>query len=115
MTKIRYAKLVRDKIPDIIRNDKQIPTVQTLKPDEYRNELLYKLIEEAEELRRAGEYDEKNRAQMIEEIADVLEVLYAILKEFDLDEDEIEQTRIKKLKEKGGFEDRVFLESVIKN
>jgi len=51
MAKTRYGKLVRDNIPEIIRADSQIPNVRTMETDEYRRELLYKLIEESEELR----------------------------------------------------------------
>ncbi len=113
MTKTRYGKLVRDKIPEIVRTEGKVPNVRNLDVDSFRNELLYKLIEEAEELRKAGEYNEASKPGLIEESADVLEVMYAIFEEFDLDEGEIERVRREKLEKKGGFKDKVFLESVI--
>lgn len=113
MTKRRYGKLVRDIVPDAIRADGDIPNVRIMENDEFRKELLYKLVEESEELRRAGEYNDADKDSMTEEAADVLEVLYEIFEEFDLDEGEIERVRRAKLEKKGGFKDKVFLESVL--
>ncbi len=115
MSKRRYGKLVRDNVPDMIRADGDIPNVRTMDIDEFRKELLYKLVEEAEELRRAGEYNGGNLESLEEESSDVLEVLYAIFKEFELDEGGIEKQRRIKLNKKGAFENKIFLESVISN
>lgn len=113
MTKQRFGKLVRDKVPEIVRSEGNMPNIRTMDTDEFRTELLYKLIEEAEELRKAGEYDEADRAGLMEQTSDILEVLYAIFKEFNLDEGDIERVRRTKLEQKGGFKDKVFLESII--
>lgn len=108
--KKRYGKLVRDNIPEIIRNNGELPNIREMDTDEYRRELLYKLIEEAEEVRQAG-YDPTARS-FIAELADLSEVLEAVMKEFNINGDELIETQRKRREERGGFEGRVFLESV---
>lgn len=108
--KKRYGKLVRDNIPDIIRKNGELPNIREMDTDEYRRELLYKLIEEAEEVRQAG-YDPAERSFMTE-LADLSEVLGAVMKEFNINADELAETQRKRREERGGFDNRVFLESV---
>ena len=99
MSKRRYGKLVRDNIPELIRSDGDMPNYRVMQDDEFRKELLYKLIEESEELRKAGEYASADKEALLAESADVLEVLYAIFNEFGLDANAVEEVRIKKGKE----------------
>ncbi len=106
----RYGKLVRDGIPDIIRENGELPTTRVMDSDEYRRELLYKLIEEAEEARQAG-YDPSSE-QFRAELADLQEVFNAVLAEFDITADDIERVRAERVAERGGFAGRIFLESV---
>lgn len=108
--KKRYGKLVRDRIPELIRANGEVPTVRTMETDEFRRELLYKLIEEAEEVRRAG-YDASD-PEFMSQLSDLQEVYNAILTEFDIDEDVINDIRKSRLEERGGFENKVFLEAV---
>ena len=108
--KKRYGKLVRDKIPEIIRKNKEIPSVRFMSDDEYRKELLYKLIEEAEEAQKAG-FDPVDDA-LILELADVAEVLEAVLEEFNVSNEEFEKIKSTKKEKKGGFSKKIFLESV---
>ena len=107
MVKI-YDKLVRDKIPEIIENNGEEAIVRVLDDNEYRRELCWKLKEEVNEVLNAT-----SKEQLIEELADVLEVLKAIA---NLEEksmaDVIEVAQEKKL-EKGGFQKRLFLEKTI--
>ena len=98
-----YNKLVRDKIPEIIKEDKRCPKIKILEKDEYKKELDKKLIEEV------TEYIEDDN---IEEIADVLEVIYAILEFKNVSKEEIEKVRIDKKNKRGAFKERIFLESV---
>ena len=65
-----YYKLVRDKIPEIILKDNELPTTRILDDEEYIKELNRKLQEEV------NEYLE---AENIEEMVDILEVIRAIL------------------------------------
>lgn len=108
--KKRYGKLIRDKIPAIIRANGELPNTRPMDQDEYRRELLYKLIEEAEEVRQAG-YDPESQG-FVKELADVSEVFDAILKEFDVSIETVEATQEQRRRERGGFDDKIFLESV---
>ena len=98
-----YNKLVRDKILDIISSNNESPAFHLLNDEEYLQELHKKLFEEANEF---VENDDK------EELADVLEVLYAIAKVKHIDLNDVEKIRIEKRQKRGGFENRIFLETV---
>src|SRR5690606_342167 len=67
------GKLVRDKIPEFIRASGRTPHVSALSPSAYREALIDKLREEAAELQAA-----QTGEALLEEAADVLEVLAAI-------------------------------------
>ena len=97
-----HNKLVRDKIPDIIRQNGETAIIRALSDDnEYLEALLVKDEEESAELRENP---------CLEELADKLEVLIAIGKVLGFTQADIESARIKKYIERGGFENRVFLE-----
>ena len=66
---MRYEKLVRDHIPAMITQRGDQPVTRILACDEYRHELRRKLHEEVAEFCATGE---------VEELADVLEVVYAL-------------------------------------
>ncbi|MGW5263942.1 nucleoside triphosphate pyrophosphohydrolase [Microbispora sp. NPDC004025] len=97
------GKLVRDKIPDIIRRDGREPVVTVLDEVAFREALLAKLLEESAELSEAPP------AQVPEEIADVLEVLQALARVHGQDWRDIERLADAKRAERGGFHDRVYL------
>ena len=109
MEKVRiYDKLVRDRIPEVIESNGDIPIIRTLGKEEYRRELMWKLQEEVNEVLSAN-----SKEQLIEELADVLEVLKSIAKlENKSMADVIEVAQQKKLV-KGGFEKRIYLEKTI--
>ncbi len=98
-----YNKLVRDKIPEIIEKDNCKPNTRVLEETEYKKELDKKLLEEV------NEYIKDDN---IEEIADILEVIYAILESKKVTKEDIELVRVKKREKRGGFEKRIFLENV---
>jgi len=100
---IKYDKLVRDKIPEIIKNANQIPIVHTASDEEYANKLKEKLKEEI------NEFLESNTE---EELADVLEVIYSICDLKGIDKEELEKLREKKSEERGSFDNRVILDEV---
>lgn len=108
--KKRYGKLVRDNIPNIIRANSEVPNVRIMNTDEYRRELLYKLIEEAEEVRHAG-YDPEG-VEFVTEIADLREVLDAVIQEFGINEELVSKLQAERKEERGGFAEKIFLESV---
>ena len=109
MEKVRvYDKLVRDNIPEIIKKNDDVPYTRILSDEEYRRELIWKLKEECNEVEQAT-----TKEQLIEELADVLEVLKALAKlEGKSIADIIEVAQEKHLT-RGGFEKKVYLEKVL--
>lgn len=103
MSKKVYKKLVRDKIPEIIRVDGKRPKTRILNDSEYLEALLKKLQEECDELIEA-----KN----VEELADVYEVLIALAAALGIKPDELEKVRKDKAAKRGGFQQKIFLEEV---
>jgi len=100
----RYSevgKLVRDRIPQIIREDGGEPVTYTAGPQEYRGRLRDKLAEEVAEFLAA---DEESAP---EELADVLEVVRALAADLEVDVDQLEKIRAAKASERGGFADRI--------
>lgn len=97
-----YNKLVRDKIPEMIINENRHPVTRILDNDEYRVELNKKLQEEVKE------YIEDNN---VEELADIVEVVYGILDSMDISIEEFESVRKAKADKRGAFKDRIYLES----
>lgn len=105
-----FNKLVRDKIPSKIENNGEIAITRVLDEEEYRKELYKKILEESDEVINA-----KSKEEILEELADVLEIIKSIaqLENKTLD-DIIEIANQKRLK-RGGFEKRLFLEKTYTN
>lgn len=102
MTKA-YNKLVRDRIPEIIALEGRHYAVEQMGEEEYRAALLTKLIEEAEEVRTAPS------EKLLTEIADVLEVLDALMVLYNLQPEDARVLQQQRYKERGGFEKRIKL------
>jgi len=101
-------KLVRDKIPEIMKNKKQNPKTVIIKNDsEYLSALNKKLIEEVNEYLESSSKDNSENTKY--EIADILEVIEAICKLKKYNADTIKDYKLKKKKEKGSFEKRILL------
>ena len=100
-----YNKLVRDKIPEIIKNNGEEPNTRILSDEEYLSELNKKLQEEMKEYLESGD---------IEELADLEEVLLAILDAKNISHEEFEKIRLEKVKKRGAFKKKIFLESTDK-
>ena len=103
MSKISYNKLVRDKIPEIIEASGKTCEIEILSDEEYLQMLDEKLDEEL------AEY---HKDQNIEELADLLEVLYATAKARGCSIEELEYVRVEKQKARGGFDKKILLKSV---
>jgi predicted house-cleaning noncanonical NTP pyrophosphatase (MazG superfamily) len=102
----RYEKLVRDRIPEIIEQAGKSATWRELSAGEFRLALRAKVLEEAEELVEAAD------DALLPELADLAEVIEAILCAYNLTRDELEAARQRKNDERGAFARRLFLESV---
>ena len=100
---IKYHKLVRDKIPQIIEASDKHCAYSILNDDEYIALLDQKLTEEL------NEYQE---SKSMEELADLLEVMIAVAKVRGSSIEEVEIIRLKKAAERGGFDKRILLEEV---
>lgn len=103
-----YNKLVRDGIPNIIRSKGETPVERKLGDEEYKRELDNKLFEEVKEVIGAD-----NRADRLEELADVLEIVRAMANLEGESLDKVIEIANDKAKKRGGFNDRVYLERVI--
>ena len=102
-----YNKLVRDKIPEIIAaNDGSTCKTRILNDDEYLDSLNSKLQEELNEYLESGN---------IEELADLEEVLRAILEAKNVTYEEFEKIRTSKVEKRGAFRKKIFLECVSEN
>ncbi|MGA9401833.1 nucleoside triphosphate pyrophosphohydrolase [Haladaptatus sp.] len=98
-----YDKLVRDRIPVIIEENDERPVTHIADEGEYERRLAEKLDEEVTEFHESGESAE---------LADVLEVVYALADSNGLTRAELERIRAEKADERGGFTDGVVLERV---
>lgn len=104
MAVITYNKLVRDKIPEIIEADGKTCEIEILSDEDYLKALDAKLDEEL------AEY---HKDQNVEELADLLEVIYACAEARGSSKEELESTREKKAKIRGEFGKKFFLKNVI--
>ena len=95
-----YNKLVRDQIPDIIRASGKEPVIRTLDDGEYFRCLNEKLDEEVAEF---------HADRTVEELADILEVVFALTEALGVSREELMQIYGKKHSTRGGFQDRLFL------
>lgn len=105
MTITTHNKLVRDRIPEIIEADGKHCSVETLSDEEYLLLLERKLDEEL------AEYQD---SKSLEELADLLEVIQAVVKARGWTMVELERVRAEKAAERGGFDEKILLKEVWK-
>jgi predicted house-cleaning noncanonical NTP pyrophosphatase (MazG superfamily) len=98
---MRECKLVRDKVPQIIRAHGGEPIIRIAEAGEYRELLRAKLVEEADEVATADD------AHTPEELADVLEVVLALASDLGLDAGGLEKLRAAKAADRGSFTERI--------
>lgn len=98
-----YNKLVRDKIPEVIRGSGKKCEVSVVIGKE-KTELLEKKLRE--------EVNEFLQAKNLEELADVMEVLVGLAEDLGYSEDQLMKVRTEKLEERGGFKEGIVLERV---
>lgn len=98
-----YYKLVRDKIPEIIRREGKNPIIHTASDIEYLEGLNSKLLEETFEYQKSGKP---------EELADLMEIIYTIADVLGVSEKEMNEIRTRKAEARGKFLERVILERI---
>ncbi len=96
-----YNKLVRDKIPDIIKEKGEECVIREASEEEFPRKLLEKLVEEAKE------FSDKSS---IEEMADIIEVLEEICRLNGWDRETLNKIQSEKRERRGGFSKRIILE-----
>ena len=99
-----YYKLVRDRIPEIIEADGKTCICKTLSDEDYLHLLDEKLNEEL------AEYQE---SKSLEELADLLEVMRAVVKARGWSLEDLERVRAEKATKRGGFEKKILLKEVL--
>jgi predicted house-cleaning noncanonical NTP pyrophosphatase (MazG superfamily) len=97
---LSQGKLVRDKIPQIIRSKGEEPIVYVADAEEYGARLRDKLAEEVAEFLASDDDPE--------ELADILEVLYALAEQVGTDRQQLEKLRAAKAEARGGFVDQII-------
>ncbi|MGH1279354.1 nucleoside triphosphate pyrophosphohydrolase [Bacillus basilensis] len=105
-----HNKLIRNKIPQIIKSNGKTLTTRILSQDEYIKEICKKTQEELMEYIEA-----KTKPDKLEELSDLLELINALAEHEGTTLEEINNIRKKKAEERGGFSDRVFLIEVTDN
>ncbi|MCD7948960.1 MAG: nucleoside triphosphate pyrophosphohydrolase [Erysipelotrichaceae bacterium] len=103
---MKYNKLVRDKIPEIIESDGKACIVEILNDQDYLTYLNNKLIEELDEYLESGD---------IEELADLEEVIRAVLDAKEVDYTTFEKIRLNKVEKRGSFKKKILLKEVSSN
>jgi len=95
-----YNKLVRDNIPEIIENTNKTTKIYICDEREYYQRLKKKLLEEVQEF---------IEDDTIEELADILEVIYALAKHKSMSPKDLDAIRAKKAQERGAFDKKIVL------
>ena len=103
MSTTKHNKLVRDRIPEIIEASGKTCVTKILSDEEYLNMLDAKLDEEL------AEY---HQDQNVEELADLLEVIYAAASARGYTLEQLEEVRAHKAEKRGGFQKKIFLVEV---
>lgn len=102
-----YNKLIRDRIVEVIEKDGREAVVRILDEHEYTGELKKKLVEEV------GELLDAKGDSLLEEMADVYEVLEHLLEIYGISEEDLLIAKAKKAQIKGKFRKRLFLIGVV--
>lgn len=99
-----YNKLVRDRIPKIIHQSGKSFNTRKLAHEEYLKQLKSKAFEELNEYSHSV-----SNQEAVEELADLLEVMYSLAEVHGYTFDQIEDIRQSKAEARGGFRERIYL------
>jgi predicted house-cleaning noncanonical NTP pyrophosphatase (MazG superfamily) len=103
MKKYFHKKLVRDNIPEIIKANGGEFELKDIDDKKFEIELKKKLLEEARELVSAS------NENILNELADVLEVIKTLSTYYKIPFSKVERCRVDKRKKRGGFKKKLFL------
>jgi len=106
--KFKYAKLVRDKIPAIIKRDGAVVSKKVLGTADYIRELKKKLTEESAELVEAA-----GQHEILSELADLEEVLDNLRRAARIEPAELKAVRDKKRAQNGSFRRRFYINHIV--
>ncbi len=101
--RFKVDKLIRDKLPQIMRASGIQVFERVMEKDEYLKRLKDKLLEEAKEVIASG-----SEKEMREELADLLEVMLSLAKAYGMELADIQQAAEQKRADKGGFDNRIY-------
>lgn len=107
MKRFEFNKLIRNKLPPRMVEEGVVVNSHTLNQEEYSLKLKEKLIEEAKEVSLAESIEELKI-----ELADVLEVIHALLENYQIPFQEIEQARLEKREINGHFTPETFIHHI---
>ena len=107
MKRFEFKKLIRNKLPIRMIEEGVVICPKTLRHEEFCRELKHKLIEEAEEVSQAQEVKD-----IIVELADVLEVIYALAEAYQLSFSDVEKTRLSKREINGYFDQETYMDYI---
>ncbi len=106
MTKLhrfKVDKLIRDKTAASLRAKGVKVFDRVMEKDEYLQRLKDKLLEESNET-----INSKSNNELCEELADVLEVMMALAKLYEIEWEDIEQNAVQKRERRGGFDNKIY-------
>lgn len=98
-----YNKLVRDNIPQIIREAGKECAIEIMSAPEYKQALRDKVMEEAQEVAEA------EPEELVKELADLYEVMDALMDAHEIDRAEVIREQERRRGERGGFRQRIRL------
>lgn len=101
---VKYNKLIRDRIPEIVKKAGWVPKVRILRKSEFLSAVKKKVFEEARELIQS-----KDKRGVLDEIVDIQELLNVLVLEMGIGKQEVQKLQAIKRKKRGGFKKRLFL------
>ena len=97
-------KLVRDRIPEIIRAAGNTCEIEVLSDDDYKMALRDKLMEEAKEAAAAADVE-----TMMTELADLYEVITALMAVYKISPEAVRSKQMWRRERRGAFRKRIRL------
>ena len=95
-----YNKAIRDKIPEIIKQSGHKCNSKILSDESFLEKLEEKLSEEVLEYQKS---------KSLEELTDILEVIFRIAELKGITKEKLDQIRVEKKEKRGGFDENLFL------